>query len=181
MRTLYCSVLIFLFFSGYVLSQNQPTNPVGLRKIPAIDVKTTDNKTFNTANISNGGKPIIICFWATWCKPCINELSTIADVYPEWQEETGVKLIAISIDDSKTSGGVGPLVNGKNWDYEIYLDINSDFKRAMNVNMIPHSFIINGKNEIVWQHTTYSQGSEMEMINIIRKVAKGDTIPAEKN
>ncbi|HOV11924.1 MAG TPA: TlpA family protein disulfide reductase, partial [Bacteroidales bacterium] len=84
----------------------------------------------------------------------------------------------ISIDDSKTSANVSPLVNGKNWDYEVYLDINSDFKRAMNVNLIPHTFVINGNNEIVWQHTSFSQGSELELINIVRKVAKGETLDA---
>ena len=174
-----CSlVVIFLCYIASLFAQDQAvTNPVGLKKIPSVELKTLDNKTFNTSNISNNGKPIIISFWATWCKPCVNELTTIADVYEDWQEETGVKLIAISIDDSKTSGNVSPLVNGKNWNYEVYLDVNSDLKRAMNVNLIPHTFVINGNNEIVWQHTSFSQGSELELIDIVRKTAKGEVLP----
>lgn len=178
MKLAFNFLFLSLFCISTVFSQGESvTNSTGLKKIPAVSLKTLDNKTFNTADISNNGKPIIISFWATWCKPCVNELTTIADIYEDWQEETGVKLIAISIDDSKTSGNVSPLVNGKNWDYEVYLDVNSDFKRAMNVNLVPHTFIINGNNEIVWQHTSFSQGSELTLIEIVRKVAKGETLP----
>ncbi len=180
MKSTISFALIFMFCTVFVFAQDQAiTNPVGLKKIPSVELKTLDNKTFNTSDISNNGKPIIISFWATWCKPCVNELTTIADVYEDWQAETGVKLIAVSIDDSKTSRNVSPYVNGKNWDYEVYLDVNSDFKRGMNVNLIPHTFVINANNEIVWQHTSFSQGSELELINIVRKVVKGEPLDAE--
>jgi len=180
MKSLFLTLSILFFSSVFCLAQDNNTNKViGLKKIPSVEVKTIDGKTFNTSNIVNDGKPIIISFWATWCKPCVNELTTIAEVYEDWQKETGVKLIAVSIDDSKTSGNVKPLINGKEWDYQILLDINSDFKRAMNVNLVPHTFVINGKGEIVWQHTSFSQGSELKLIDIVRKVAKGEALDQE--
>ena len=180
MKSLFLTLSILFFSSVFCLAQDNNTNNViGLKKIPSVEVKTIDGKTFNTSNIVNDGKPIIISFWATWCKPCVNELTTIAEVYEDWQKETGVKLIAVSIDDSKTSGNVKPLINGKEWDYQILLDINSDFKRAMNVNLVPHTFVINGKGEIVWQHTSFSQGSELKLIDIVRKVAKGEALDQE--
>ncbi len=146
------------------------------RTLPKVDVKTLDGKIVNTSSFQNNGNPIIISFWATWCKPCVQELTTIADVYDDWREETGVKLIAISVDNSRTSGGVLPLVNGKDWDYEVYLDENGDFKRAMGVGLVPHTFLLNGKGEIVWQHTSFTEGSELELINLVRKLKKGESI-----
>ncbi len=146
------------------------------QKLPSVQVKTMDGKTLNTADLSNDGKPMIISFWALWCKPCIKELTTIADVYDEWQTETGVKLVAVSIDDSRSSTRVQPFVNGKNWNYEILLDVNSDLKRAMNVNMVPHTFLVNGKGEIVWQHTSFTEGSELELIELVRKLNRGEEI-----
>lgn len=144
--------------------------------LPSVDIKTLDGKTINTKEIQNDGKPIIISLWATWCKPCVAELLAISDVYDEWVEETGVKLYAISIDDSKTSSRVAPFVNGKGWDYVVLQDQNWDLKRALNVVDIPFLCILNGKGEIVWQHTSYAPGSEHEVFEIVKKVVKGEPI-----
>lgn len=164
------------FFSLLIIMAGMLSFTSGNRPLPKVDVKTLDGRVVSTSTFENDGKPIIISFWATWCKPCIHELTTVADVYEDWQDETGVKLIAISVDNSRTSGGVLPLINGKDWDYEVYLDENKDFQRAMGVNLVPHTFILNGKGEIVWEHTAFTEGSELEMLEVIRKVAKGEDV-----
>lgn len=165
-----------LFLTIAVLSVTLSFSQDSGRKLPSVDIKNLDGVTINTSTFTNDGKPIIISFWATWCKPCVNELTSISDVYEEWQEETGVKIIAVSIDDTRTSASVRIIVGGKEWPYEIYLDENGDFKRAMNVNLIPHTFILNGNGEIVWQHTTFTDGSELEMIEIVRDIIQGNPI-----
>lgn len=142
------------------------------RTLPSADLKTVEGKTVNSSKFTNDGKPIIISFWATWCKPCKKELDAISENFEEWQKETGVKLIAISIDDSRSSGKVGTDAKSHAWDYEIYIDQNQDFKRAMNVNNVPHTFIINGKGEIVWQHNSYAEGDEDHLYEVLKKIAK---------
>ena len=141
------------------------------RALPSIEVKTLDGSNFNINNIENNGSPTIISFWATWCKPCKKELNNIAEVYDDWQDETGVKLIAVSIDDTRSMSKVAPYVNSADWDYEVYLDPNGDLKRAMGVSTIPHTFLLNGKNEIVWQHRGYVDGDEDELLEQIEKIA----------
>ena len=140
--------------------------------LPSVSIKTLEGKSLNIQKINNNNKPIIISFWATWCKPCKKELNNISEVYEEWQDETSVKLIAISIDDSRSMSKVAPYVNSSDWDYEVYLDPNADLKRAMGVSTVPHTFLLNGNNEIVWQHKGYVDGDEEELFEQIKKISK---------
>ena len=145
-------------------------------KMPSVALKNLDGKTVQSDDFKNDGKPIVISFWATWCKPCILELNTIAENYEELQKETGLKVIAVSIDDARSSSNVAPFVNGKGWEYEVYLDANSDLKRAMNVNNVPHTFLLNKDREIVWQHTSYVPGDEKKLYELVKKVARNEEI-----
>lgn len=133
------------------------------RNLPNVKVKTLQGDAFNISELDNDGGPIVISFWATWCKPCKKELNNIAEVYEDWQEETGVKLVAVSIDDSRSMAKVAPYVNSTDWEYEVFLDSNSDLKRAMGVSTVPHTFLLNGKKEIVWQHRGYVEGDEEKL------------------
>jgi len=140
--------------------------------IPSVTVLDLKNKKVDTKTFSNNGKPFIILFWATWCKPCIQELKTMHEIYEEWQEKTGVKIIAVSIDDSRSSKKVAPFVNGRGWTFDVYIDENSDFKRAMNVNNPPHSFLVDGKGKIVFQHNGFAPGDEDNLFKELKKVVK---------
>ena len=164
MRTLFLSVLVTILFSTISIGQNST--------LPSVDVKTLNGGSINITAIENNGKPIVISFWATWCKPCKKELNTIAEIYEDWQDETGVKLVAISIDNSRSMAKVAPYVNASDWDYEVYLDPNGDLKRAMGVSTVPHTFLLNSKKEIVWQHKGYIDGDEDELYEQIEKIAK---------
>ena len=159
--------LSFFLFSG-LFGQDV------VKQLPSVKVKDLEGKTVNTGDFGNDGKPYVISFWATWCKPCILELSTIHDEYADWIEETGVKLIAVSIDDARNSAKVKPFVDGKSWDYEVYLDENGELKRAMGVNNVPHTFLMNGKGEIVYQHNSYSPGDEEELLEKIKEAGKAE-------
>lgn len=133
------------------------------QSLPSVIVKNLQGDNINSNTFDNDGNPIVISFWATWCKPCIKELNTIQDIYEDWEEDSGVKIIAISIDDARNASLVAPFVNGRDWPYEVYIDENSDFKRAMNVVNIPHTFLLDGDKNVVWQHTSYAPGDEEEL------------------
>ena len=157
------SLLLSLFLLiNYSYSQN--------RKLPNITLKNLEGKNINIQDIDNNGNPIVICFWATWCKPCVKELNNIADVYEDWQDETGVKIIAVSIDNSRSSHKVKPRVNTNGWEYEILLDVNSELKRAMGVGNPPYTFLLNSKKEIIYVHNGYTEGDEDELYEKIKKI-----------
>jgi len=163
--TLLLSFTLFFLSSGF--SQNNEKT-----ELPSVDIKTLTGETFNTSDIKNPDGPIFLSFWATWCKPCIKELIAVDENYVDWQEETGLKVYAVSVDDAKSMSRVAPFVNGRAWEFEILLDPNSDFKRAMNVINVPHSFILDKNGKIIWQHNSYSPGDEDEIYKMIKKAAE---------
>ena len=153
-------LITIILTSGLLLAQN----------VPNINLKNLNGKSINIQKLSKSKNIKVLAFWATWCVPCINELDAISEVYEDWQDETNVELIAISTDDSRTKKRIRPLVNGKDWEYEILLDDNQDLKRALNISVLPHLLVVkNGK--IVYRKTSYTPGSEDELYEIIQKYA----------
>lgn len=144
---------------------------VAKAQMPRVVLNDIDGNKVQTDTLGTGGQPVIIDFFATWCKPCNRELSAISEVYEEWQKETGVRLVAISIDQAQNIHKVKPLVDENEWPFEqILLDPNSDLKRALGIQMIPYVLIIDGKGNIVYRHNGYTDGAEEELIEKIREI-----------
>ncbi|QNM86059.1 TlpA family protein disulfide reductase [Polaribacter pectinis] len=141
------------------------------KTIPNVNLKTLDGKSVNIEDEVSKDKITVLSFWATWCVPCINELDIISEVYEDWQDETEVEIIAISIDDARTQKRVKPLINGKDWDYKILIDKNQELKRALNISVIPHVIILKG-SEILYRHTGYAPGAENELYKKIKEFSK---------
>ena len=156
---------VFAFFllllAGFGVAQAQ---------LPAVTLKSIDGATVQSETLSNDGKPFIIDFFATWCKPCNRELSAIAEVYDEWQEETGVKSYAVSIDQGQNINKVKPLVDQNEWEYEVLLDPNSELLKALGGQMIQFVVVIDGKGNIVSKHSGYTDGAENELLEEVKKL-----------
>jgi cytochrome c biogenesis protein CcmG, thiol:disulfide interchange protein DsbE len=155
-------------FSTFAQEESHEATPAG-KKMPSVQLKDMDGNEVNTAELGLEG-PIIVSFWATWCAPCKRELNAINDLYVDWVEETGVTLVAVSIDDSKTQNAVPVYVNGKGWEYLVLMDPNGDLKRAMGVNNVPHTFLIDTDGTIVFSHNNYAAGDEEKLYEELLKL-----------
>lgn len=138
-------------------------------QLPSVQLKDLNGKPVDSSALNNDGKPFIISFWATWCKPCIRELIAINENYADWQEETGVKVFAISVDEAQNASKVKPLVDSRGWEYEVLLDQSQDFARALGCQNPPHVVVCDGNGNILESHSGYTEGSEEHLIEIIRK------------
>ena len=152
-------LLLCIFLSLHAFSQNE---------LPNIDVTTLDGNSVNIKEVSNQENVVIISLWATWCLPCIKELDAISEIYDDWKEETGVELLAVSVDDSRTVKRVKSLINGKGWEYTVLLDTNNDLKNALGAATVPLTLLIKN-NKIVFRHSGYNPGSEMELYEKIKE------------
>lgn len=154
----YLTIVFFFIIYNSSLAQSD---------VPNTTIKTIEGESTNLKTLSEKDDLIIVSLWATWCVPCKNELDAINDVYQDWQDETNVKLYAVSIDDSRTLKRVKPLVNGKSWQFDILLDTNSDLKRALGVVSVPFIMVIN-KGKIIYKHSGYTPGSEDDLYEILK-------------
>lgn len=140
------------------------------KSLPDVPIKDLKGNTVATKQLFTMGKPTIISFWATWCKPCLQEINAIQENLAVWQQETGVKFIAISVDDSRSKARVSTFVNAKKWTFDVYIDENGDFQRALNVLNVPHTFILDANGKIIYQHTSYALGDEEAYIEVVKSL-----------
>lgn len=142
---------------------------LGFAQLPSVNIENNLGETINTASLQEEGTPMIISFWSTTCKPCIKELNTINELLPEWLEEAKFRVVAVSVDDVRSSAKAKSMASGNGWDdFVLLFDKNQDFKRAMNVNLVPHVFVVDGEGNVVYSHTGYTPGSEVELLEKIK-------------
>ena len=144
-------------------------------QLPKSILKDISGKTISTDTLSNDGKPIIIDFFATWCKPCNRELDAISEVFDEWREETGVRMIIVSNDQAHNTNKVKPLVDNHGWEFgTVLLDPNYEFSKALgnNSGAMPFTVIVDGNGKIVYRHQGYTDGAETELIEKVRELLK---------
>ena len=158
-------IQLFTFLLAIVFS----TSVLAQKSLPSVNVKTLDGQTTNITSVCGENDFTIISFWATWCSPCKRELDAVADLYPDWQAEYNVNLVAVTIDNARNLGKVGPMVETKGWEYTILSDANEELKRAMNVQSVPHTFLVDKGCNIVWTHTGYSPGDEYDLEDVIKE------------
>ena len=140
------------------------------QSLPDVKIENQEGKVISTKSLADG-TPMIISFWSTTCKPCIQELNAINDNLYDWLEEVDMKVVAVSVDDARTVSRARAMTKGQGWDdYVCLYDKNQDFKRAMNVSLTPHTFIVDGKGNIVYSHSGYTPGSEQELFEKIKKL-----------
>lgn len=144
---------------------------VAAAQVPSVTIEDTKGEAFNTSTLTKEQTPMIISFWSTSCKPCIRELDAIYDALPDWLDEVDFRVVAVSTDDSRLLAKAKSFAEGRGWgeDFTLLFDKNQDFMRAMNVTVVPHVFVIDAKGEVIYSHTSYVPGNELELFEAIKK------------
>jgi len=156
------SLLLFIFFINILSAQDV---------LPNVQIKNLRGQDISTSNLQDSSSLTVISFWATWCKPCRQELEAISDDWDEFKK-TGAKLIAISIDDSRSTGSVQSIANASGWEFNIYLDDNQSLKRALNISAIPYAIVIDKDGKIIRRIQGYNPGEEVELFAYLNSFKK---------
>ena len=159
--------ILFILFSValFSISLFSQDNAGGIRKGPDFTLEDLSGD-FVELNQEVGEGPILLSFWATWCKPCIEELDEYKKLYNDYKDK-GFKMFAISTDDENTVAKVKPLVKSKGYNFPVLLDTNGDAVRLYYAQSIPYSVILDKDGMIIYSHLGYMKGDEVKVKNIV--------------
>lgn len=156
MKILFVITILFIYCAAYAQPESE-----GLRKGSNFKLEDLEGNTVELKSELGSG-PVLLSFWATWCKPCIEELSEFKKIYAEFKDD-GFKMFAISTDDERTVAKVKPMVKSKDYNFPVLLDTNSDIARLYYAQAMPYSVILNKEGYIVYSHLGYMRGDEIKV------------------
>lgn len=137
------------------------------QEIPLAQLETIDGDIVSTQIFAEqSSNPTVIAFWATWCIPCLTELSAINERMENWKEKYQFDFYAIAVDDDRTAKKVASLQAGKGWDFKVLLDTNQDFKRKLNINSIPYLIVLKN-DKIIFTKSGFVKGDEAKIEKVI--------------
>lgn len=156
----------------FILATITSVSSIDVSQLPSIEMRKLTGESIDIKEYADNGKVTVINYWATWCAPCKRELDAIADLYPDWQKNYDMELVAVTIDDARALAKVRPLVESKGWPYDILSDSKQASQQALNFQTIPQTFVVDKEGNIVYTHNGYKPGDEYELEEILEGLSK---------
>jgi|SRR5574338_465345 peroxiredoxin len=162
MKTL--QLLIFVFLISIQLFSQSEGEITG-RKAPNFKLNNLEGK-YVELNKEVGDGPVLISFWATWCKPCLEEMAEYNKIYEQYKDQ-GFSLLAISTDTEKSVAKVKPYIKSKDYKFNVLLDTNSEIARKYYAQQMPYTVMIDKNGNIVYSHLGYMKGDEKKIEKLV--------------
>lgn len=157
--TRFLVLVLSIFFVSFTMPE---------KKFPSSELKDLSGRTVSTDDFIGKNQYTVVSFWATWCTPCLRELDIYMENYEDWKEEFDVNIVAISIDNARQLAKVRPLAAQKQWEFTILSDANQDLMKLLSFSFVPQTFILDQDGNIVFDHSGFKPGDELEMEKIFR-------------
>lgn len=153
MKTLMIMMGICLLFSTTVITAQQSI-------IPSVKLLTTDLESINSKTLLEGQEMVVLIFWKASDKKCCCHIASMLEAKSQMLQGQDIKIIGICSGEGGSVSNIKPFVAGKDWDMEVYIDTNDDFKRAMGVPGFPYTVVFDASKNVICQYNGYCIGSE---------------------
>jgi len=155
-------VAVILLLSAVLTASGQ--------QIPSVTLQDGAGKAVQTASLVDGKTPFVVSIWMTTCKPCLKELDTLSEEFPDWDGKFPLRIYAVSMDDSRSLKRAVAMAQGRDWEGITPLfDVNADLRRALNVSSVPQVFVYDKDGKLFWTHIGYRPGDEVELLSQLKK------------
>lgn len=128
------------------------------RLAPRFAVRSVEGKAVTLDTLLQQG-PVLLDFWATWCKPCVTSLPAVQRL---WQQHgaAGLTVVAVSIDGPRNFAKVRPFARSLGLTFPIVLDEDGSLARRFDVTVVPTSILIGRDGRIAHVQVGYTAGQE---------------------
>lgn len=137
---------------------------------PSFQLEDVDGNMVNLDSLLEKG-PVLMSFWALWCKMCIKELDALRPYAAEF-DSLNITLLAISQDKTRSVPKVKPFATSHKWTYQVVLDPENMMRELYNVQAMPTFFIIDQNKKIAFTHQGYKPGDEESIITKVRELCE---------
>jgi len=144
-------ILFVIMIPAWLTAQSQ---------IPEMELRTPDGIKISSTLMFKPGQPGVVIFWNSYNNRCCDNLENMQSVWLKQLKDKGVTLIAICVDCNGSWNYVKPFVNGKAWEFDVYIDFNGDFKRAMGITDAPYTILLDKNQKVVCRSSGYCSGNE---------------------
>jgi peroxiredoxin len=137
-------------------------------KAPDFALPNLDGKDVKLSELLTRG-PVILDFWATWCKPCIKGFPALQQIYDKYKEQ-GLAVLAVSVDSPKSRSRVAPFITSQKYTFEVLLDIEGKVAQKYNAVAVPRTVVISPEGQIVYTSVGYKPTNEDQLEQAIKAV-----------
>jgi len=148
-------------------------------KIPDLKLKLLDGQKVTIHELLKDG-PLLIDFWATWCKPCKKVMKHLNQYHLDYANK-GFKVLMINQDSPRSMGKVKTFIRSKKFDFLIGLDPNQKLAKKLNGLIMPTLILVAQDGTIQWRHQGYMPGEEKEIEYQIRLLLGLESESLENN
>ena len=135
--------------------------PAAAGPAPDFTLPNIEGKEVTLSKILAEG-PVIIDFWATWCKPCIKAFPSLQAMYEKYRDR-GLSVVTISVDSPRSRAGVAPLIKSKKYTFEVLLDTQGRVAKKYNAVALPRTVLLAPDGKIVFATVGYRPSNHEKM------------------
>ena len=106
--------------------------------------------------------PVVLDFWATWCKPCIQALPKLAQIAADYQDR-GVRVYTVNIDGPRNLAKIRPFLQRHQLKLPVLLDRTNQVMKQFQFLAPPATLVLTAEGGVVYRHQGYQPGDEAQL------------------
>ncbi|MFT5368278.1 MAG: thiol-disulfide isomerase/thioredoxin [Candidatus Latescibacterota bacterium] len=121
--------------------------PAQATNVSDFNLAAPNGKRLQLSKLLENG-PVLLDFWATWCKPCIQGMPKLDEIHQKYKDR-GLTVVGVNEDGPRGQTRIRPFLRGRNISFKIAIDSDGGVMKQMQVRALPTTILIAPDGEIV--------------------------------